>query len=300
MNTFVFYWNIKTLNLFGVFFVFSFQTFQQDLGCQQPITSSVLSRGQLLLRCINSMSPCQSPAWSQIHRFIRVIIYHLFFLSIFQSLLCSSERHSAADWAAIRTSAAFPPVHAGPTQPAGGSGPAGCLVAPPVVADGTTTCPKIRLISWIFFFFFYQSWYCLCGNAREVTESTASCASSVLHADWPSITKPPTDQWSKWHCSYILCCGAINHFEKIYQIKFMPITNLAFFKTLQAGHKCVLFLMFELSKPSLILRLFFLYTAFFFFFFTRTWNEVVTSGQQVHLSPAGSVCYSSGKCVTQW
>lgn len=151
-----------------------------------------------------------------------------------------------------------------------------------------------------FFFFFYQSWYCLCGNAREVTESTASCASSVLHADWPSITKPPTDQWSKWHCSYILCCGAINHFEKIYQIKFMPITNLAFFKTLQAGHKCVLFLMFELSKPSLILRLFFLYTAFFFFFFTRTWNEVVTSGQQVHLSPAGSVCYSSGKCVTQW
>ncbi|XP_075872795.1 centrosomal protein of 68 kDa isoform X2 [Nelusetta ayraudi] len=33
------------------------QTFQQDLGRQQPITSSVLSRGQLLLRCINSMSP---------------------------------------------------------------------------------------------------------------------------------------------------------------------------------------------------------------------------------------------------
>lgn len=78
----------------------------------------------------------------------------------------------------------------------------------------------------------------------------------------------------------------------------MPITNLAFFETLQAGHECVLFLMFELLKLSLILRLFFLYTAFLFF--TRTWNEVVTSGQQVHLSPAGSVCYSSGKGVTQW
>lgn len=62
-----------------LFLFVSLQAFQQDSGHQQHVTSSVLSTGQLLLRCINSMSPCQ---WAPEAKVI------LSLLSVYSSSAC--------------------------------------------------------------------------------------------------------------------------------------------------------------------------------------------------------------------
>lgn len=73
-----------------ILFIIYLQTSHPDLCSHQPTTSSVLSTGHLLLRCINSMSPCQSPRQAKViisSRSWFIIYYESTFLNLSSSVL---------------------------------------------------------------------------------------------------------------------------------------------------------------------------------------------------------------------